>query len=90
MYEWYPLLDDSGNLKSVAGTRPRKFDSNLTECGSPAIITDKGILLIYYGTADSFVGLTITEKLKSEKRNRKQKQENPKRKHDRNSIIPEI
>ena len=30
-------------------TRPGKFDSDLTECGPPALITDKGILLTYNG-----------------------------------------
>ena len=49
LYDWYPLLDENGNLKSVAGTRPKKFDSSLTECGPPAIITKKGILLIFNG-----------------------------------------
>jgi predicted GH43/DUF377 family glycosyl hydrolase len=30
-------------------TRPGLFDSDLDECGPPALITDKGILLIYNG-----------------------------------------
>jgi predicted GH43/DUF377 family glycosyl hydrolase len=47
--EWHPLLDESGELKKAMITRPGKFDSNLTECGPPAIITDKGVLLIYNG-----------------------------------------
>lgn len=34
-------------LKIVFGPRPKKFDSDLVEPGPPAMITDKGILLIY-------------------------------------------
>ena len=47
--DWTPQLDESGNLKQIMTTRKGKFDSDLTECGPPAIITDKGILLIYNG-----------------------------------------
>jgi len=47
--DWNPLLDESGELKKAMLTRPGKFDSDLTECGPPALITDKGILLIYNG-----------------------------------------
>lgn len=47
--DWYPLLDQNGELKKVMTTRPGKFDSSLTECGPPALVTDKGILLIYNG-----------------------------------------
>jgi beta-1,2-mannosidase len=49
LYDWYPLVNDSGNLKSLAAPRPKKFDSDLTECGPPAIITKKGIVLLYNG-----------------------------------------
>ena len=47
--DWHPLLDAAGELKKAMITRPGKFDSDLTECGPPALITDKGILLIYNG-----------------------------------------
>jgi predicted GH43/DUF377 family glycosyl hydrolase len=47
--DWHPLLDSLGELKQTIKTRPGKFDSDLTECGPPAIVTDKGILLIYNG-----------------------------------------
>ena len=47
--DWYPLLDNAGQLSKAMITRPGKFDSDLTECGPPALITDKGILLIYNG-----------------------------------------
>jgi predicted GH43/DUF377 family glycosyl hydrolase len=34
-------------LKMVVPTRQKKFDSDLVESGPPAMLTDKGILLIY-------------------------------------------
>jgi beta-1,2-mannosidase len=46
---WTPVLDDQGELKIVMAGRNKKFDSQLTEPGPPALITDKGILLIYNG-----------------------------------------
>ncbi len=47
--DWYPLLDKKGELKRVMEIRPGKFDSDLTECGPPAVITKKGIVLLYNG-----------------------------------------
>lgn len=49
LYDWYPSIDGEGNLKNVAVPRPGKFDSHFTECGPPAVITDKGVVLIYNG-----------------------------------------
>ena len=49
LYDWYPSVDSNGNLKNVAVPRPGKFDSHFTECGPPAIITEKGVVLIYNG-----------------------------------------
>lgn len=49
LVDWTPLLDENGNLLKVMTPRDGKFDSSLTECGPPAIITDKGILLLYNG-----------------------------------------
>ena len=49
MYDWYPLEDNKGSLRKIVETRPGKFDSDLTECGPPAVMTDKGILLLYNG-----------------------------------------
>jgi len=37
------------DLKIVIPTRSKKFDSDLVESGPPAMLTDKGILLIYNG-----------------------------------------
>ena len=49
LYNWNPLLNEHGALKSLAAPRPKKFDSDLTECGPPAVIIDKGIVLFYNG-----------------------------------------
>ena len=47
--DWYPTLDEKGNLKLIVKPREHMFDSDLTECGPPAIITKQGILLLYNG-----------------------------------------
>jgi beta-1,2-mannosidase len=47
--DWYPLEDENGNLKQLVKTRPGYFDSSLTECGPPAVVTEKGIALLYNG-----------------------------------------
>ena len=47
--DWYPTIDDKGNLKEVILPRYGYFDSALTECGPPALLTDQGILLMYNG-----------------------------------------
>ena len=49
LYDWYPTLDDKGELKAIIETRPGYFDSMLTECGPPAVITEEGIVLLYNG-----------------------------------------
>jgi beta-1,2-mannosidase len=49
LYDWYPLVDSSGFLKKIMQTRPNHFDSDLDECGPPALMTDRGIMLIYNG-----------------------------------------
>lgn len=49
LVNWEPVLDAAGNLKAVIKTRKGYFDSDLTECGPPALLTDKGILLLYNG-----------------------------------------
>jgi len=47
--DWYPTIDEKGNLKEVILPRDGFFDSALTECGPPALLTDNGILLMYNG-----------------------------------------
>lgn len=49
LVNWYPGLGPDGNLLPLVRTRPGKFDSDLTECGPPAIMTNKGIVLLYNG-----------------------------------------
>jgi predicted GH43/DUF377 family glycosyl hydrolase len=49
LVNWRPMLDEKGELKQCIATRKGFFDSDLTECGPPAIMTSKGILLIYNG-----------------------------------------
>ena len=47
--DWTPELDENGELKGVVYPREGYFDSALTECGPPALLTGKGILLLYNG-----------------------------------------
>lgn len=47
--DWTPLVDSEGNLKKLMSPRAGYFDSQLTECGPPAIWTEKGIILMYNG-----------------------------------------
>ena len=49
LIDWYPTLNENGELKAVISPRKNRFDSNLTECGPPALITDEGIVLFYNG-----------------------------------------
>jgi len=47
--DWTPLVDAKGELLELMSPRKGYFDSDLTECGPPAILTGKGILLFYNG-----------------------------------------
>ena len=49
LVDWTPELDENGELKGIVYPREKHFDSALTECGPPALLTDKGILLLYNG-----------------------------------------
>jgi predicted GH43/DUF377 family glycosyl hydrolase len=49
LVDWTPMLGEDGEFLRVIEPREGKFDSDLTECGPPAILTDKGILLLYNG-----------------------------------------
>lgn len=49
LVDWKPLVDDKGELKWLISPRKDYFDSDLTECGPPAVMTDKGIILFYNG-----------------------------------------
>ncbi len=46
---WTPVVNEQQELIPVMSGRDKKFDSQLTEPGPPALITDEGILLIYNG-----------------------------------------
>lgn len=59
LINWTPMLAENGDFLKVIVPRPGKFDSSLTECGPPAIMTDEGILLLYNGkNADGAAGDT--------------------------------
>ena len=47
LINWTVLEDDKGKIKTIFGPRAKRFDSDLVEPGPPAMLTDKGILLIY-------------------------------------------
>ena len=49
LVNWKPLVNDKGELRALISPRKGYFDSDLTECGPPAIMTSKGILLLYNG-----------------------------------------
>jgi len=49
LINWTPMLDENGDFLKLIEPRKGKFDSSLTECGPPAVMTDKGILLMYNG-----------------------------------------
>jgi predicted GH43/DUF377 family glycosyl hydrolase len=49
LISWKPTLDEKGELDLIVKPRKHYFDSDLTECGPPAIVTDKGILVFYNG-----------------------------------------
>lgn len=49
LVNWTPVLNDKNELAAVIKPREHFFDSALTECGPPAVMTDKGIVLLYNG-----------------------------------------
>ena len=49
LIHWTPIENAQGELLHVMDTRDGFFDSDLTECGPPAILTSRGILLFYNG-----------------------------------------
>ena len=49
LLDWEPLMDEAGNLRSLIKPRKGYFDSHLTECGPPAVMTEDGIVLLYNG-----------------------------------------
>ena len=49
LVDWQPVENKNGKLKELISPRKGFFDSDLTECSPPALITKKGILLVYNG-----------------------------------------
>lgn len=49
LVSWTPVENEDGSLKKLASPRKGYFDSQLTECGPPAVLTGKGIVLLYNG-----------------------------------------
>ena len=49
LVDWEPVTNQDGTLKELISPRKGFFDSELTECGPPALLTDKGIILFYNG-----------------------------------------
>ena len=47
LIDWTPLADAEGKLLKVLSPRAGYFDSWLVEAGPPAILTDRGIVLLY-------------------------------------------
>jgi len=49
LINWVPTLNEEGDLDLVVTPRRGYFDSDLTECGPPALLTEQGILVLYNG-----------------------------------------
>ncbi|HEY9165338.1 MAG TPA: glycoside hydrolase family 130 protein [Candidatus Kryptonia bacterium] len=49
LVHWTPMLDSAGRLMNVVSPRPKMYDSQIAECGPPAVITKDGIVLLYNG-----------------------------------------
>jgi len=47
LVRWTPLADGDGKLVKVLSARPGYFDSWLVEAGPPAVLTPRGIVLLY-------------------------------------------
>jgi predicted GH43/DUF377 family glycosyl hydrolase len=47
--DWQPVLDKNNQLKVLYVPRKGYFDSELTECGPPAVLTGDGVVLLYNG-----------------------------------------
>lgn len=52
LIHWNPMVDENGELLELIKPREGKFDSDLTECGPPAVHTKDGIVLIYNGKSE--------------------------------------
>jgi predicted GH43/DUF377 family glycosyl hydrolase len=57
LVNWIPVTDEKNGLLPILQSRKNKFDSQIVEPGPPALITPRGIVLLYNGknaeTADA-------------------------------------
>jgi predicted GH43/DUF377 family glycosyl hydrolase len=56
LVHWDPVVDNEGRLVEVLRPRTCMFDSELVEPGPPALLTARGILLVYNGKNDWAAG----------------------------------
>src|SRR5690606_38779409 len=49
LINWKPVENENGKLLTLMSPRKGYFDSQLTECGPPAVLTDNGIVVMYNG-----------------------------------------
>lgn len=56
LLDWTPVVADDGRLAEVLRPRTCMFDSELVEAGPPAVLTSRGIVLIYNGKNDWAAG----------------------------------
>jgi len=56
LVNWKPLINADSILKILFSPRKGYFDSQLTECGPPSVMTGKGIVLLYNGKNDASFG----------------------------------
>lgn len=49
LINWTPVTDSKNELVPILTARKNKFDSHIVEPGPPAILTDRGIVLLYNG-----------------------------------------
>lgn len=49
LIDWKPIEDENGELEKVLSPRQNSFDSRSVACGPSAILTEKGIVLLYNG-----------------------------------------
>jgi len=56
LVNWEPLINADSTLNILFSPRPGYFDSQLTECGPPSVMTSKGIILMYNGKNDATNG----------------------------------
>jgi len=52
LIHWTPTTDENGDILKAVVPREGYFDSDLTECGPPAVHTKDGIVLIYNGKSN--------------------------------------